>query len=268
MTFGRPHFPIRVNPTRINKETEAAADTADSDAAAFATRRLGLTLDPKQAEILLAEPRRAILNCSRQWGKSTVAAIKAVYRATTRPDSLVLIASPSERQSQELVRKVARMVSALGIRAKGDGGADPSVLLPNNSRIVGLPATEDTVRGFSSASLLLIDEASRMPDSLYHALRPMLAVGDGDLWMMSTPAGKTGFFYDTWHYGEPEWVRISVPVTECPRISARFIEEERATLGPLVFAREYLCEFADTGEELFGRDLLERALIDEKGWDL
>ena len=116
--------------------------------------------------------------------------------------------------------------------------------------------------------MLLIDEASRVEDGMYRALKPMLAVGDGDLWLMSTPAGKTGFFYETWHYGEPEWARISVPVTDCPRISARFIEEERATLGPLVFEREYMCAFVDTGEELFGRDMLELALIYEKGWDL
>ena len=260
MTFGVPDFPVR-----INNATPRADRVPVRDAAEFATLILGMELDPKQAEVLRAEPRRAILNCSRQWGKSTMAAVKAMYRATTRPDRLVLIASPSERQSKELVRKTARIAAKLGLALKGDGGADPSLLFPNGSRIVGLPATEDTVRGFSSASLLLIDEAARMSDSLYHALRPMLAVGDGDLWMMSTPAGKRGFFYEAWMY-EPDWLRITVPVTDCPRISQRFIEEERATLGPLVFEREYMCAFADTGNELFGRDMIEKAIEDEEGW--
>jgi hypothetical protein len=195
-----------------------------------------------------------------------MAAIKAVYRATTRPESLVLIASPSERQSKELVRKTARIARQLSLATKGDGGADPSIVFPNGSRVIGLPATEDTVRGFSSASLLLIDEASRVSDSLYHALRPMLAVGDGDLWMMSTPAGKYGFFYEAWMY-ESDWLRISVPVTDCPRISQRFIEEERAALGPQKFQREYMCAFVDTGAEFFGRDMIERAIEhDEEGW--
>jgi hypothetical protein len=38
---------------------------------------------------------------------------------------------------------------------------------------------EDTIRGFSAVSMLVIDEASRVSDEMYEALRPMLAVGDG-----------------------------------------------------------------------------------------
>ena len=49
--------------------------------------------------------------------------------------------------------------------------------------------------------MLVIDEASRVSDEMYEALRPMLAVGDGDLWMLSTPRGKSGFFYETWEHG-------------------------------------------------------------------
>jgi hypothetical protein len=216
--------------------------------------------------VLRSTSRRGILNCSRQWGKSTMAAVKAVYRAHTRPGSLVLIASPSERQSKELVRKAIPMVAALNIRVRGDGGADPSLVFPNGSRIVGLPATEDTVRGFSAASLLLLDEASRMSDDLYRALRPMLATGDGDLWLMSTPAGRSGFFYDAWTHGGDEWLRISVPATECPRISRSFLEEERAALGPAVFDREYMCAFTDTGNEMFAREIVENALSDDPPW--
>ena len=82
------------------------------------------------------------------------------------------------------------------------------------SRVVGLPGNEATVRGFSAVSLLLIDEASRVPDELYHALRPMLAVSDGGLWLMRTPHGKAGFFYEEWERGGPGWERVRA--TGCP----------------------------------------------------
>jgi hypothetical protein len=36
---------------------------------------------------------------------------------------------------------------------------------------------------------MLIDEAARVSDEIYKAVRPMLAVGNGDLLMMSTPNG-------------------------------------------------------------------------------
>jgi hypothetical protein len=134
-------------------------------------------------------------------------------------------------------------------------------MLPNGSRIIGLPGTEATVRGFSSVALLLIDEAARVADAMYKALRPMLAVADGDLWMMSTPCGKQGFFYETWQSG-PAWHRISVPATECPRISKAFLDEELKATGSTSFRQEYLCEFADDGRHMFNRDLIRATLRD------
>ena len=128
------------------------------DAVEFARTRLGIEPDERQAEVLRSEAKRGILNCTRQWGKSTIVAAKAVHRAFTRPNSLVLVASPSYRQSGEFVLKAAEMVSMLDIEVRGDGNNDVSLLFPNGSRIVGLPGVEGRVRGFSRVSMLLIDE--------------------------------------------------------------------------------------------------------------
>jgi len=164
------------------------------DGVEFARQRLGFEPDPKQSVLLRSRVRRGLLNCSRQWGKSTVAAIKAVHRAEMKPKSLVLVVSPVDKQCREFVRKAGEFVQRLGIRPRGDGDNDCSLLFPNGSRIVGLPGQEKSVRGFSAVSLLLIDEASRVSDECYRSVRPMLAVGGGDLWLMSTPFGKRGFF--------------------------------------------------------------------------
>jgi hypothetical protein len=128
---------------------------------------------------------------------------------------------------------------------------------------VGLPGKEGTVRGFSEVSLLLIDEASRVEDAMYRALRPMLAVGNGDLWLMSTPHRKQGFFYEIWEHGEPEWMKVKAPATECARISKKFLAEELVEHGEDGFRREYLCEFLDDGAEIFGRDALAGAMDGE-----
>ena len=154
-------------------------------------------------------------------------------------------------------------MSQLEIRPKGDGDNEISLELPNGSRIVGLPGSEPTVRGFSAVSLLLVDEAARVSDDLYLAIRPMLAVSDGTLWLMSTPMGKRGFFYETWAQGGPEWERFQAPAPECGRIPKAFLEEERATMGERWFRREYLCEFEDTLSGVFGRELVEDAITDE-----
>jgi phage FluMu gp28-like protein len=133
-------------------------------------------------------------------------------------------------------------------------------MFPNGSRIVGLPGTEATVRGFSAVSLILIDEAARVQDEMYKSLRPMLAVGDGDLWLMSTPWGQRGFFYEVWSGNSEEWMRVSAQATECARISAEFLEGERAAMDAAWFAQEYLCEFTGDGLGLFPRELVEAAI--------
>ena len=236
---------------------------AEQSVTEFVRTRLGFEPDELQAEVLESEAKRGILNCTRQWGKSTVAAAKAVHRAYTRPGSLVIVASPSDRQSAEFIRKAAEMVAKLRIPPRGDGDNACSLQFPNGSRIVGLPGTEGTVRGFSAVSLLLIDEASRVNDGIYKTLRPMLAVGRGDLWLMSTPYGRQGFFYETWVHGSAAWKRVTVAATDCPRIPPEYLEEERGELGALWFQQEYLCEFVDNGASVFGREAVEGAVSDE-----
>ncbi len=224
---------------------------------------LGFEPDAKQADLLQREVRRLALNCTRQWGKSTITAAKAVARARDRAGSLTLVVSPSARQSGEFLRKAAAFVQRMGIRPRGDGDNEISLLLPNGSRLVGLPGTEATVRGFSAVSLMLIDEAARVSDEMYKAVRPMLAVGDGDLWIMSTPYGKRGFFWEEWANGGAHWERVEAPATECPRIMASFLEEERASLGDRWFRQEYLCEFLEADDVLFSREVVERAVTEE-----
>ena len=232
-------------------------------AASFAVAKLGFQPDAKQKLVLESTAKRGILNCSRQWGKSSVAAVKAVYRAATLAEQLVVVASPSERQSAEFLRKAGNFVRRMGGEPRGDGDNAHSILFPNGSRIVGLPGTQATVRGFSAVTLLVIDEASRVQDEMYKALRPMLAVSDGDLWVLSTPNGRRGFFHDAWANGGAEWLKVSAPATECPRIRASFLEEERKEMGNEWFEQEYMCGFVDGAAEWFGRELLDAALVDE-----
>jgi hypothetical protein len=235
----------------------------DPDAAKFARKELGIEMDRIQGEVLRSQAKRVILNCTRQWGKSTVAAVKALHRALSVGGSLVLVASPCKRQSAEWMRKAEAMAREMGMTPRGDGDNSISLALENGSRIVGLPGSEATVRGFSAVSLLLIDEAARVSDAMYRALRPMLAVGNGDLWLMSTPYGKRGFFYETWEYAGTEWMRVRVPATECPRISRTFLEEERSVMGDAWFRQEHLCEFVESGTGVFDRGIVERALDPE-----
>ncbi|HYP08216.1 MAG TPA: terminase family protein [Bryobacteraceae bacterium] len=230
------------------------------DPVRFVRECLNFHPDEPQTRFLQAAGHRVILNCTRQWGKSTLCAAAAVHRAFASPGALIVVASPTERQSGEFIRKAAEFVRNLEIKPRGDGYNEVSILLPNGSRIVGLPGSHRTIRGFSALSLLILDEAALVPDELYLALRPMLAVSRGDLWMLSTPYGKRGFFYRVWTDGGPHWNRIRVPATECPRISHEFLAEERAESSPEYFNQEYMCQFHATQDALFDEDTVRRRL--------
>ncbi|HEY3743359.1 MAG TPA: terminase family protein, partial [Bryobacteraceae bacterium] len=207
----------------------------------FAREFLHFRPDPGgQQDVLERAPshRRIALNCNRQWGKSTTAAILAVHRLYTHPGATILIIAPAGRQSGETLRKVASFLSVLNVRTRRDGVNPSSLVLPNGSRIVSLPAVDATTRGFSAISMLIIDEASRVPDRVYLALRPALAVSRGDLILISSPNGRRGFFYremsgmqDSAASSPPAepWLRHTGPVTEClHRIPAEFLKEEQA----------------------------------------
>jgi hypothetical protein len=193
-------------------------------------RNLGLEPDPWQIDVLESDHPQLLLNCCRQAGKSTVVALLGLVEAVFVPFTKVLLVSRSHRQSAELFRIVLDFYRRLGSPLLERQNAE-ELRLSNFSRIICLPCKEETIRGYSHVSLLVIDEAARVPDDLYRAVRPMLAVSNGRLICLSTPYGKRGFFHDAWAKGGDDWARIEVAADRITRISAKFLAQERRALG-------------------------------------
>ena len=190
-------------------------------------------------EEALNTTRNSLWNCTRQAGKSTTAAAKGL-----------------------LFRKVTDHIDSLDNPPRLPEDNRLSCELENGSRIISLPGEEKTIRGYSKASLIIEDEAARVKDELYAAIRPMLAISQGQILLMSTPFGKRGHFFEAWENGGESWSRTRVPWTDCPRISPEFIEEERRCLGDYWIRQEYECEFVQTMDQIFSYDLVMEALDD------
>jgi len=230
------------------------------DAVAFAGDLLNFKADGWQARVLRWEGKRMLLNCSRQSGKSTTTAVLALHRALYYPGSLILLISPSLRQSSELFRKVTDFQKLMPFKSKLVEDNKLSLTMDNGSRILSLPASGATIRGFSAVSLIIEDEAAHVEDQLYMSVRPMLAVGQGKIILMSTPFGKRGHFHSEWTEGGDTWERIEVKAAECSRISSEFLAEEKRSLGEWWFRQEYCCEFCDTTDQLFTYDMVQQAI--------
>jgi hypothetical protein len=222
----------------------------------------GLDPDPWQADVLRKDAPRTLLLCSRQAGKSSVSAALAVRTALLEPGAPVLLLSPSQRQSAELFRKVLALYGALGRPVPAVRETALQLELANGSRVLSLPGTEGTVRGFSEVALLVIDEAARVSDPLYYAVRPMLAVSRGKLVALSTPFGQRGWFHAEWT-GTGDWERVRVTADQVPRITPEFLAEERRALGDRWWAQEYMTSFESTIDAVFDYRDIQAALSDQ-----
>jgi hypothetical protein len=232
------------------------------DKLTFARAYLGLELDPWQQNVISSESLRQILNCSRQAGKSTTASVLALYEALYVPNSLTILISPTLRQSGELFKKVLTLKNDLPFTPNLLEDNKLSLWVQGGGRVVSLPGSEDTIRGFRGASLVIEDEASRVDDALHSAVRPMMATVENAKYIcMSTPRGKVGHFYDLWQAGE--WERTKVTAYDVPRISKEFLEEEKAFMPTWVFNQEYMGEFSDMVDGAFSYDDVHGALSDE-----
>lgn len=231
------------------------------DPAEFAAE-CGIAPDDWQADALRSQHRKLILNCSRQSGKSTIAACLALHVAIYEPPSLVLLVSPSQRQSIELFRRVEELYRALPAAPEIAQASALKMEFRSGSRIVALPGNEATIRGYSGAGCVIVDEASRVPDELAGAVRPMLATTNGRLIALSTPFGRRGWWHEAWEHGSG-WHRVKVTAEECPRISAEFLADEEKELGEWIFRQEYRCEFVDTAEQLFSGAIIAAAVSDD-----
>jgi hypothetical protein len=232
------------------------------DPVAFA-EAAGIVCDAWQADLLRTDPRRAQLNCSRQSGKSTVTALKALHTALFESASLVVLLAPAQRQSAEMLRTIKLMHRHLDDAVPMKAESVLKIEFENDSRILALPGGESdgrTIRGLAGARLIIVDEAARVPDEIFAAVRPMLATNaDGAMILLSTPAGRRGAFFELWHNGDPTWHRVRVPASECPRISKEFLAEELRELGQARFSEEYELAFIDSDTAAFSTAIIDAA---------
>jgi len=222
----------------------------------WAREVLGYHPDPWQEKLLRSRSKKIILNCSRQSGKSTTCAVLGLHESIYRRPSFGLVIAPSKDQSAELMLKFDEFRSAVELPSDYlSTDTKLAVRFSNGNRFIARPGSEKSSRGFSAVTLLLEDEAARVPDPLYSSVRPMLAVSNGRHILMSTPFGKQNHFFKIWDEQRDIWEWYEIHAEMCPRISKQFLEEEKRI--NLWFEQEYHCAFLDAEGSVFSSDLFK-----------
>lgn len=215
--------------------------------------------DPWQEDLLTRRPSRCMVVSSRQLGKSQTVAALALHRAASRADETVLVVCRSLQQATLLLRKAAASIPWLGPAAAGVVVTATETRFPNGSRMVCLPGTGNSARGYS-ATLLILDEAAFADEDLWAALWPTVTATGGDVLLISSPGAPVGWFYDLWSAdGTDSWVRIKAVATEIPRIAkSGRLEEAQRTMSSAAYRREMLAEFTGSADGFFDPLAIER----------
>jgi hypothetical protein len=234
----------------------AADFRAALDPAVLFEQAFGLEPLPWQRGYL-RETRPTVVLKGRQVGASLSAAALAIHTARYWPDVNVVIVSPSLKQSTEITTRARAGLRNLSVQLVQDS---TSVLrLANGSRILSLPGTARSVRGWT-ARLLILDEAAFIEDATFDAARALVATG-GRLVIQSTPADESGDFWEIVTAEDPAWSRFTVRSDEVPTIDPAFLEGERRGMSPDAYATEYECAFGKAGATLFSIPAIERLIL-------
>jgi hypothetical protein len=236
----------------LRSDLRAALDPAALFEAAFGLAPLAWQVG------FLHETRPVALCKGRQIGASLAAAALAIHTTVYRPGANAIIVSPSLKQSTEITTRARAGLRRLGVRLVQDAAS--MLALPNGSRIVSLPGTARSARGYS-ADLLVLDECAYLEEDTITAARALVAATRGRTIAQSTPAEPRGFFHGLITSGDPSWVCLTVRSDSVPTISAAFLAAERRAMSPGAYAMEYEATFGEPGATLFSVERINALIL-------
>ncbi len=224
-----------------------------------------LTLDPWQEETLKEKIKNLCIVSGRQCGKTTVVSLLAAKTALETPNQFIVIGSGVIDQAEHLFRKVKDYIFAKH-KDKIEGRATLGFMeLKNGSKIICIPIgdTGDSMRGYT-ATMIIIDEAALVPDRAWDAIEPVISVTKGRVILLSTPKYKKGFFYKAFLDKENYFIK-KISARDCPRHTKEFLDRKQLEKSAVVFAQEYLGEFADDYNRKFSDEWIKKVCVIDKG---
>ena len=246
---------LATRPLSVHRDLARALDPVEL------AKDLSLDLDPWQADAVRSRAARSLWNCSRQSGKTTTASVLALHVGIYDP-GLILLITPSDRQSKEVLHTIEGFWRELDGAPEANVEARLRLELRNGSRILALPDSARTVRGYARPKLILVDEAARVKQETITAIRPMLIAGKSRIIALSTPWTELGWFFEAWT-GDEAYEKFAINADQCPRIDRDELEHQRREMPPIDFRREYYCEFSPIENAMFDDATINAAISEE-----
>ena len=198
------------------------------------------------------------LRSGRQVGKSTVIGLKAARYGLENPNKLVMVISKTDKQAGLLFSKILfnlNQIDRFQIKKGKDRPTKHLINLKNGTTIHSL-AVGDTgfgIMGFT-IDLLIADEAAFIPEEVWNSIIPALAITRGNIWLLSTPFVKEGYYYDC--FQDDTFTAFHTSSEDCPRRDDDFLAHKKATTTKAQYAQMYLGQFVDELRQFFPDELI------------
>lgn len=219
-----------------------------------------------QRKFITNKARRKIWVSSRQIGKSWSVAMILAYKALEKRNGLAIGISVNSRSASEIIAKCRQFADS--IRVLSDNkityqSSFDTIRFSNGSRIMSLPSTADSLRGWSTRCVV-VDEAAFVwkLDEIMQGLAPTLTRDpDAELILTTTPAGKNGPFYELYNnaLNDPQWYVQHTTIHDAIADGLNVDLNSLHSLcpDPDVFAQEYECKFLSEYASMIDLNLID-----------
>ena len=190
----------------------------------------------------VADHPRVAVRSGHKVGKSTSAAVLALWWALTRERGRVVLTAPADHQVKNILwpelRRLYRGARApIGGKLYDDHRS--GLKFDDGREVLGLTTNEaERIAGLSSPNLFfVVDEAAGYPEELFEAVFGNLA-GGGKVLLLGNPTRTSGTFYEAFHQKRDLWETLRISSLESPCITkAEPCVPGLATLGWVDWAR-------------------------------
>lgn len=206
------------------------------------------TLRRDQYEIAIHPAKIKAVCCGRRWGKSVLGGALAVI--TANMGGRVAWITPTYKNGRALWRWIEHIMG--GIKGVKINRSERTVIFPGGGLLAMFSAdSPDSIRS-ENFHLVVIDEAARIAEEVYSdAIMPTVADTNGDILMLTSPAGKNWFYHEFLRCKKlgAAWQKPSSDNPN-PNIRRAFkLAKDRVT--ERAFQQEWLAQFADSGGGVF-----------------
>ena len=197
------------------------------------------------------------VNKSRQIGLTEIVLRIVQYLAFTKyaGGRIMIIAGTREKTTKKVMDRLKLLFQNIP-ECLAQGKNAMNIRMTNGTEFEGFPSNSDAIRGDTKIRAIVVDEAAHFnltDDSVVmNAIEPIVLTNKSDLYLVSTPRGQRGFFYNI-GISENDFKKLQYDYTcAIGWIYSKEDMEQELTRTDLDVDQEYRCQYTSSRSSIFG----------------